>query len=133
MSPVSDGADESEITAELARAWLIDRAWHDLGERSWRWLAEQDADTSTLRDDAEARRCTWGTFWAAQGMTPEEIDEIVRDQVLARRTWLAYWLGEKGYEADQVMVYEDNQLSSAEKELAHELAREVCLRSLAAG
>ncbi len=129
MSPVSDGADEQEITAELARAWLIGRAWHDLGERSWRWLAEQDADTSTLRDDAEARQLYLGEFLGAQGVTPEEIDEIVRDRVLARRTWLSYWLGEKGYEADQVMVYEGNQLSSAEKELAHGLAREVCLRT----
>ncbi|MBC7317406.1 MAG: DNA-directed RNA polymerase subunit beta, partial [Chloroflexi bacterium] len=35
MTPVSDGATEDEIAAELARAWLIDRAWYDLGERAW--------------------------------------------------------------------------------------------------
>ena len=30
MTPVSDGASEDEIAAELARAWLMDRAWVEL-------------------------------------------------------------------------------------------------------
>jgi DNA-directed RNA polymerase subunit beta len=129
MSPVSDGADEQEITAELARAWLIDRAWRDLDERSWQWLVEQGADVSALRDDAEAREMYLGDSLSTRGVTPDEIDAIMANRTLARRTWLAYWLREKGYDPDQVMIYETNQLSTAEKERAHELAREICLRS----
>ena len=49
-----DGADEDEIAAELARAWLIDRAWDDIMERAWTWLKAQDFPLETLLDDADA-------------------------------------------------------------------------------
>ncbi|HLB48782.1 MAG TPA: DNA-directed RNA polymerase subunit beta, partial [Anaerolineales bacterium] len=35
VTPVFDGANELEIEAELARAWLIDRAWKDATEIAW--------------------------------------------------------------------------------------------------
>ena len=35
ITPVFDGADEEEIEAELARAWMIDRAWKEVGEWAW--------------------------------------------------------------------------------------------------
>jgi DNA-directed RNA polymerase subunit beta len=38
ISSVFDGADEEEIFAELARAWLMDRAWEDVAGRAWQWL-----------------------------------------------------------------------------------------------
>ena len=41
VSPVFDGADEEEIEAELARAWMIDRAWKEVGGRAWDWAKEQ--------------------------------------------------------------------------------------------
>ena len=31
VTPVFDGANEDEIEAELARAWLVDRAWKEVG------------------------------------------------------------------------------------------------------
>jgi DNA-directed RNA polymerase subunit beta len=45
MTPVSDGAREDEIAAELARAWLIDRAQVDLNERTRAWIVEQGIDS----------------------------------------------------------------------------------------
>jgi len=42
VTPVFDGADEAEIAAELARAWLIDYAWDDIMELAWVWLKAQD-------------------------------------------------------------------------------------------
>jgi len=67
-TPVSDGASEEEIAAELARAWLIDRAWHDLSERAWKWLADEGISTESLPDDAEARRIFLGEFLNEQGV-----------------------------------------------------------------
>ncbi|MBC7236541.1 MAG: DNA-directed RNA polymerase subunit beta, partial [Chloroflexi bacterium] len=128
MTPVSDGASEDEIAAELARAWLIDRAWHDLTERTWPWLAEQGIPSESLWDDAEARRIYLGAFLSDKGLDPDEVDEILRDDVRARRAWLRYWLEEQGQDADQLMVYEDSDLTRNERLRADELARQFCLR-----
>ena len=51
-----DGADEEQIAAELARAWLMDRAWRDLKERLWPWFAEMEFDTETLASEWEAQQ-----------------------------------------------------------------------------
>ncbi len=44
ITPVFDGATESEIEGELARAWLIDDAWKEIGDRAWEWLKSQEYD-----------------------------------------------------------------------------------------
>ena len=128
MTPVSDGAREDEIAAELARAWLIDRAWQDLDERTWRWLDEQSIDTHVMLDDAEARELYLGNYLSQRGLPMEEIDRMLGDLTKSRRTWLRYWLGEKGHEAEAVMAYEDGNLSPAEASQAQDMAREICLR-----
>ena len=56
VTPVFDGAREAEIEAELARSWMIDRAWTEVGERAWEWLSEIEYDPETLEDDDEVRR-----------------------------------------------------------------------------
>jgi len=127
-SPVFDGADEQEIVAELARAWLIDRAWQDLAERTWPWLAEQGIDTETLRDDAEAHEIYLGTFLDERGMDVDEIDRILADRVSARRTWLRFWLEEQGSSEAETMVYEDDDRPYEDRVRANEAARALCLR-----
>jgi DNA-directed RNA polymerase subunit beta len=128
MTPVADGASEDEIAAELARAWLIDRAWSDLGERSWEWLSEQEIDIQNLRDDEEARAIYLGEFLSEQGLSFDEVERVLADRIRSRRTWLRYWLVERGYDADEVMVYEDTRMANSERARADDLAREVCLR-----
>ena len=44
ITPVFDGANEKEIEAELARAWMIDEAWKEAGESGWAWLKENEYD-----------------------------------------------------------------------------------------
>jgi len=106
-TPVSDGASEEEIAAELARAWLIDRAWHDLSERAWKWLADEGISTESLPDDAEARRIFLGEFLNEQGeFSAREIVRILDDLTLSRRMWARYWLQERGYDAEKVMIYD---------------------------
>ena len=46
VSPVFDGAEENEIEAELARAWLMDTAWQEKCDDAWEWIKEQDYDPS---------------------------------------------------------------------------------------
>ena len=128
MTPVSDGATEDEIAAELARAWLIDRAWYDLGERAWAFFASVGEDTSWLRDDTHARLVYLGQFLTDRGLPGREIERILANYVSARRTWLSYWLREKGYDPEDIMVYEDSQLSLAEREAADTRAVHACLR-----
>ena len=43
-TPVFDGARQGQIDAELARAWLTDRAWDIMSERAWQLGTELDAD-----------------------------------------------------------------------------------------
>ena len=127
-TPVSDGASETQIAAELARAWLIDRAWQDLSDRAWQWLREIAFDEQLLQDDDEARRLYLGNFMFEQGEAVAEIERILDDRVTMRRTWLRYWLAECGYNADEVMIYEDSKLPPQQAAKADELARLLCLR-----
>ena len=62
ITPVFDGANEEEIEAELARAWMIDQAWNEVGSDAWSWLNEQDYDTTDLQDDDEVRRIVPGSL-----------------------------------------------------------------------
>ncbi len=54
-TPVFDGAKEEEIEAELARAWLIDRAWEAATERAWDCTSRQGYTADELQDDDDAR------------------------------------------------------------------------------
>src|SRR5512133_2878615 len=55
LTPVFDGADESEIEAELARAWLVDEAWKETGEKAWEWLKDQEYTPEAIQDENEVR------------------------------------------------------------------------------
>jgi len=59
MSPVFDGADEEEIAAELARAWLIDWRWRAATEKAWQWIKEEGIDEETFRTTRMPAGCTW--------------------------------------------------------------------------
>ena len=73
ITPVFDGANEHEIQAELARAWLVDRAWAVSVSWAWDWLQEMDYDLESLPDDDEARNL-----------------------------FVSAWLGDMGYDCDSV-------------------------------
>jgi DNA-directed RNA polymerase subunit beta len=104
ITPVFDGADEQEIEAELARAWMIDEAWHDAVERGWAWLSEQEYDPQSIRDDDEVRLLYMEQLLANKGY---DLDRITYDEAYARRSMLEVWLREKGINPDSVLVYDD--------------------------
>lgn len=128
QSPVSDGASEDEIAAELARAWLVDRAWSDLARRAWAWVREHEIETDYLRDDVAAYGLFLGDYLSRQGVDHDEIESILLNPIRSRRTWLACWLREQGYDPDALMVYENSDMDRLARPTSDAQATEVCLR-----
>ncbi len=125
LSPVFDGADEDEIAAELARAWLIDFAWDNVTERAWAWLKAQDYPLEMLRDDDEAR-----LLYIVAWLTPKgyKVDALRDNYHYARRTVLREWLKENGYNPDELLSFEDDPRPPALRKAADRKAQAVCLR-----
>jgi DNA-directed RNA polymerase subunit beta len=125
ISPVFDGADEDEISAELGRAWLIDKAWSEITQRAWQWMKEMEYDLEYLDDDEEA--CF---LYISQWLEGKGYDEEVLavDRIYARRCVLREWLEEQGYDPEAILVFEGDPRSLAEKEEADRRAHTVCLR-----
>ncbi len=123
VSPVFDGADEDEISAELARAWMIDRAWAEITERAWAWLKEQEYALDELNDDDEAR------LLYLQGWLKEaDRRELAAHRSYARRQVLRAWLKEKGYHPEELLVLEDDKRPPSERAAADKAARSACYR-----
>ena len=92
MTPVFDGASEFDIAAELARAWLVDRAWQEVLDRAW---AQSEADSlATLQDDLEVRR-----IYLEGWLKDLDSDRLWNDLNYARRAAADAWLAELGAEA----------------------------------
>jgi DNA-directed RNA polymerase subunit beta len=89
ITPVFDGARESEIEAELARAWMIDAAWTEAGEKAWEWINQYEYDPETIKDDDEVRNL-YLEAWL--GERDYDVYRIVSDPQYARRAVLHDWL-----------------------------------------
>jgi len=114
ITPVFDGAEEQEIEAELGRAWMIDLAWHEITERAWAWLAEEEYDTEYLEDDDEVRRL-YVDHWLGD-LGRYDVDRLALEYVYARRAVLQEWLREKGYNPDDILAFgEDLPLEERER------------------
>ena len=103
ITPVFDGAKEREIEAELARAWLVDQAWHDAAVDAWAWLNEQEYDPSTIEDDDEVRRLYLEQYLGDRGY---DVYEVASSPTYARRATVYEWLKDNGFDADKTMTYE---------------------------
>jgi DNA-directed RNA polymerase subunit beta len=99
-TPVFDGARETEIESELARSWLIDRAWQVATARAWEFVTEQGVPLDDLHDDADARRLYLINWLGEEGYDPEQ---LYYDEVYARQSVLREWLIERGHNPDDVM------------------------------
>jgi len=125
VTPVFDGADEEEIAAELARAWLINFAWDNVTERAWAWLKAQDYPLETLRDDDEARLLYIMAWLAPKGY---KADALRDNWHYARRAVLQEWLKENGYEPADLLSFEDDSRPVAVRKEVDRRAQTVCLR-----
>jgi DNA-directed RNA polymerase subunit beta len=124
VSPVFDGADELEIQAELARAWLMDRAWSIFAERAWNWAREQEMEPEDVTDDEVLG------FYLLQSVGENGYDHesLVRDHNYARQAVILEWLRERGYDPEQLISFSFDPSPMEERIRRRERARTVCLQ-----
>jgi DNA-directed RNA polymerase subunit beta len=126
-TPVFDGATEGEIEAELARAWLGDRAWEKATRRAWDWAEKQGLSEAEFQDDDEVRAMYLAEWLGERGYDPEK---VYRDYGYARRAMLREWLREEpqSYDPEKLMLFADDDRPMPERDAADYMARVVCLR-----
>ena len=124
-TPVFDGATERQIEAELARAWLIDKAWKDVTEAALAWSREL-GDEVEFEDDDDIRIAYIEEVYLVDD---EDVDfeKVYYDTTYARRAVLHHWLRARGYDPGFLMVYEDDPRKLDEKAVADEAVIDVAL------
>ncbi|MFP3855142.1 MAG: DNA-directed RNA polymerase subunit beta, partial [Anaerolineales bacterium] len=126
ITPTFDGAKELEIEGELARAWMIDQAWQEIGEQAWQWLKDEGYyEEDAFKDDDEVRRIYLENWLEARGEYDAEL--LATDIKYARRAALREWLREQEYDPDDILDFSGDRHPSDKKPL-HEAAIEACLR-----
>ncbi len=122
---VFDGASEWQIEAELARAWLIDKAWNDVTAAAFAWVQELGEEAGEFEDDDDIRFVYISDVYLADDDV--DFERIFRDRVYARRMVLEHWLQARGYVSADLMVYEDDQRSMDAKDAADSKVIDVAL------
>jgi DNA-directed RNA polymerase subunit beta len=125
ISPVFDGANEREIEAELARAWMIDRAWNATSEAAWKWLSSEEYDPETIEDDDEVRRLYQEGWLGDRGY---KVQDLASNPVFARRSNLREWLRDEGFNPDEILNFDNRGLSITERRERDNHAIVTCLR-----
>ena len=120
-TPVFDGAREEEIEGELARAWLVERAWRDVTARAWGHVREQQLGEGDLRDDGDARLIHLLDWLEPLGYDAER---IFGDVAYARHSVLREWLRERGYAPEEVLPasYAERRTSTESNAVAQRVA-----------
>jgi DNA-directed RNA polymerase subunit beta len=125
LTSVFDGAHEDEIAAELARAWLIERAWDVTTDRAFAWVKKEGYTEEDLIDEQDVRVLYLADWLGELGYDEER---IALDTVFARRAALHEWLKERGYDPDFLLAFEGDRRPEAIGVPAREAVRVVCLR-----
>jgi DNA-directed RNA polymerase subunit beta len=124
ITPVFDGATEYEIEGELARAWMIDKAWDVAAEKAWEWLDEQSYDPEMIRDEDEVRLLYLEQWLGERGY---DVYEMSSDQNFARRVTMKEWLRDEGYDPDTIAAFETDEIPISERFDQDTRAIEACL------
>jgi DNA-directed RNA polymerase subunit beta len=127
VTPVFDGADEEEIEAELSRAWMMDQAWQEVGQRAWTWAKEKGYyQEEAFEDDEEVRRLYLEHWLVEKGYDAEQ---LATDPIYARRSALREWLHERAIEPDAVLLFEEGSgRPVSERAKSDQAAVDTCLR-----
>jgi DNA-directed RNA polymerase subunit beta len=125
ITPVFDGATEFEIEAELARAWLIDKAWEKLGENAWEWIKGEEYDAKSIEDDDEVRRL-YLEVWL--GDREYDIYRLISDTRFARQAVLREWLRDNDFDPDDILAFQDVQPGATAQTDNDQNAINACLR-----
>jgi DNA-directed RNA polymerase subunit beta len=124
--PVFDGASETEIEAELARAWLIDQAWRETTEKAWLWLIESDPDydPDLFVDDDEVRALYMEAWLGDLGY---DVYRMKSDRNYARRSVLIEWLKERGYTPEELLDFDEFSVPVENRLEQGQRAKDACL------
>jgi DNA-directed RNA polymerase subunit beta len=125
ITPVFDGANEAEIAAELARAWMIDEAWRVVAEKGWEWIQTFEHDPEMLLDDQEVRLLYLESILADKDY---DIFAIKENEVLARRATLNEWLIEEGFDPKTITAFPEDAIPVAQRNQQDENAIRACLQ-----
>ncbi len=123
LTPVFDGATEEQIEAELARAWIVDRAWDDAATKAWEWLKEQEYDPNSIQDDDEVRRLYLESWLGKRKYDVYNLNDLD----YARHATAREWLREKGYTTPDDILRKNSEDAIHSSEL-DELTVTSCLR-----
>ena len=124
ITPVFDGATEYEIESELARAWMLDTAWKEWGDKAWDWAHEQNLDTTTFVDDDEVRRAYVAEVFSERGIDMEDLNE----EVQLKHAVMSEWLRDHGYDPATIIDWSDVEPNAPTKLPKDEAAILACLR-----
>jgi DNA-directed RNA polymerase subunit beta len=125
ITSVFDGAEEDEIAAELARAWLMDHVWQDVSDKTWAWSVEQGYGEDEIETEEEARALYLINWLSEKGYDEEQ---LASDTIYARRAALREWLRDKGYDPDFLLAFEGQRRPREIGVAARAAIRLVCLR-----
>ena len=132
ITPVFDGVQEQEIQAELGRAWMIDWAWRLATERAWASHARLAAAAGILPEDFDDDMHVICAYLvdrvSASGLYDNEAIILERDPIYVRRVAVAEMLREFGFNPDEVMVYDNSELSIEERDRRDAKAVDVSIR-----
>lgn len=125
VTPVFDGATEQEIRAELARAWLTERAWEIVSDWAWDWLTELEYDLESLQTSQEARQLFIDSWL---GEMEYDVDRLRIDEKYAKQSVVNEWLRSRNWEPEQIFPAEGVELRKQEWAPYDIKAIEVCIR-----
>jgi len=126
ITPVFDGASEDEIEAEMARAWLVERAWDQVAEAAWEWLSQDEYDPESIQDDDEVRLLYMEQWLGELGY---DVYKLLSNQRYARYSATREWLREQGFDPDTIMDFNDDATNQPENSSEIDInAVHACLR-----
>ena len=125
VTPVFDGANENEIAAELARAWLIEHAWHIASNWAWDWLQEMEYDLESLDNDDEARNLFISAWLGELGYSVERLEV---EPMYARHAVVSEWLRQRGWDPATVFPENSETIQKLDWLPYDEAAINICVR-----
>jgi DNA-directed RNA polymerase subunit beta len=85
---------------------LADRAWKEITERAWEWVAEDEIETEMFEDDWDVV-LTYIMDWLDEIGCPYDGEQLFLDLDYARRIVLVEWLREEGYDPASMLSFDE--------------------------
>jgi DNA-directed RNA polymerase subunit beta len=105
---------------------MIEQAWKEITQRAWEWMSQFEYNPEEVEDDDEVRRL-FIHEWLANNSEYEE-EQLILEPTYARRAVLQEWLNEKGFDPNDVVLFDTKGLTVAERRRRDANAFDVSLR-----